>query len=313
MLQNFLVCLNAVVPLILYLVVGMLIRKFNILTEKDVRKFNRMVFVAFFPALMFENLYSADISESFDLPLIIGACLFVLVVFGTAWVLVCRIEPNNRSRGAMIQAIYRSNFVLMGLPVAENVFGHGNVSSTAALIMFIVPLYNVLAVVLLEYFRGGKANLRDVAKKVATNPIILGAVAAIVAIVLHIHVPEAINDTISGMCNATTPMAMILLGASFQFSSVKGNPRNLAICVSGRLLVVPAVGLTLATLLGVRGVELVSLIAMLAAPPAVSSYTMAEAMDSDGELAGNAVIFATPLSCITMFLWLFLFKSLGMF
>lgn len=313
MLQNFLVCLNAVVPLILYLVVGMMIRKFNILTEEDVRKFNRMVFVALFPALMFENLYSADISEAFDLPLIIGACLFVLAVFGMAWVLVCRIEPSDRSRGAMIQAIYRSNFVLMGLPVTENIFGHGNVSSTAALIMFVVPLYNVLAVILLEYFRGGKANPKDVAKKVVTNPIIVGAMTAIIAIVFHVHVPESINQTISGMCNATTPMAMILLGASFQMSSIKGSHRNLAICVSGRLLVVPAVGLTVAALLGVRGVEFVSLIAMLAAPPAVSSYTMAEAMDSDGELAGNAVIFATPLSCFTMFLWLFLFKSLGLF
>lgn len=313
MLQNFLVCLNAVVPLILYLVIGMMIRKFNILTEEDVRKFNRMVFVALFPALMFENLYSADISEAFDLPLIIGACLFVLAVFGMTWVLVCRIEPSDRSRGAMIQAIYRSNFVLMGLPVTENIFGHGNVSSTAALIMFVVPLYNVLAVILLEYFRGGKANPKDVAKKVVTNPIIVGAMTAIIAIVFHIHVPESINQTISGMCNATTPMAMILLGASFQMSSIKGSHRNLAICVSGRLLVVPAVGLTVAALLGVRGVEFVSLIAMLAAPPAVSSYTMAEAMDSDGELAGNAVIFATPLSCFTMFLWLFLFKSLGLF
>jgi predicted permease len=52
---------------------------------------------------------------------------------------------------------------------------------------------------------------------------------------------------------------------------------------------------------------------MLATPMAVSSYTMADSMDSDGELAGNCVIFSTPLSCITLFFWLFLFKSLGMF
>lgn len=291
----------------------MLIRKFNVVTEADVRKFNRMVFIALFPALMFENLYSADLSEAFNWPLILGACLFVLIVFGTTWVLICRIEHNDRSRGAMIQAIYRSNFVLMGLPVAENIYGQGRVSTTAALIMFVVPLYNFLAVFLLEYFRGGKANIKSILKKIATNPIILGAVAAIVALALHIHVPDSINQTISGMCNATTPMAMILLGASFNVASVQGKKRNLIICILGRLVVVPAVGLTVAALLGVRGVGIVSLIAMMAAPPAVSSYTMAEAMDSDGELAGNVVIFATPISCFTIFLWLFLFKSLGLF
>ena len=113
MFHNFLVCLNAVIPLILYLLVGMLIRKYNVLTESDVRKFNRMVFVALFPALMFENLYSADLSEAFDFRLILGSCLFVLLLFAGAWLIVCRIEPNDKSRGAMIQAIYRSNFVLM--------------------------------------------------------------------------------------------------------------------------------------------------------------------------------------------------------
>ena len=106
---------------------------------------------------------------------------------------------------------------------------------------------------------------------------------------------------------------MILLGASFNKSSVHAGKKNLTICVLSRLVIVPAIGLGLAAMLGVRDVALVSLIAMMAAPPAVSSYTMAEAMDSDGELAGNAVIFATPLSCVTIFLWLFLFKSLGMF
>lgn len=313
MVHNFIVCLNAVIPLVLYLMVGMLIRKYNILTAEDVRKFNRMVFIALFPALMFENLYSADISEAFNFRLILGACLFVLAVFTLSWALVCRIEPSDKSRGAMIQAIYRSNFVLMGLPVAENVYGKGNVSITAALIMFVVPLYNFLAVILLEYFRGGKANLRSVAKKVITNPIILGAMAGIICIVLKIHIPTGINQAVSGMCNATTPMAMILLGASFQLSSVHTGMRNLIICILGRLVVVPAIGLTLAAILGVRGVALVSLIAMMAAPPAVSSYTMAEAMDSDGELAGNAVIFATPISCCTMFIWLFIFKSMSLF
>lgn len=313
MFSNFIICLNAVVPLVLYLVVGMLIRKFGVLTEKDVRKFNKMVFVVLFPALMFENLYSADISEAFNGKFIAFACIFVLAVYGISWAIISHMNIPDKTRGAMIQSIYRSNFVLMGLPVAENIYGKGSVSVTAALIMFVVPLYNFLAVIVLEYFRGGKADLKTVLKKILTNPIILGAVAALLAILFQIHLPSSINQTISGMCNATTPMAMILLGASFNLHSVHTGKKNLLICVLSRLVIVPAIGLSLAAAIGIRGVAMVSLIAMMAAPPAVSSYTMAEALDSDGELAGNAVIFATPLSCITMFLWLFLFKSLGMF
>lgn len=315
MFQNFIICLNAVVPLVLYLAVGMLIRYFGLLTESEVRKFNKVIFTVLFPALMFDNLYSADFSDAFNVKLILYACIFVLALVALLWMIIPRIEKRNESRGVMIQAIYRSNLVLMGLPVAENVFGEGNVSQTAALIMFVVPLYNVLAVIILEYFRGGKPSLKDMVKKVCTNPLILGAVAAIICIALRIHIPSAVNQTISGMCDATTPIAMILLGASFNKKSVTDHRvfRNTVICIVGRLIAAPALGLSIAAALGFRDVALVSLIAMMAAPPAVSSYTMAEAMGSDGETAGNAVIFATPLSCVTLFLWLFLFKSLGMF
>ena len=142
---------------------------------------------------MFENLYAADISEAFDGRLILFACLFVLAVCGITWGIVVRMDIPDRPRGAMIQAVYRSNFILMGLPVAENIYGKGCVSVTAALIMVVVPLYNFLAIIVLEYFRGGRANLKSVLNKILTNPIILGAVAAILALALNISVPSAVN------------------------------------------------------------------------------------------------------------------------
>ncbi len=313
MLSNFLVCLNAVIPLIAYLVIGFVVRRTGLLTGPEVRRFNHMIFIVFFPALMFDSIYSADIEQALDLRLIGYACGFILCAYFLTVFFVTRVEKDAKSRGAMIQAIYRSNFVLMGLPIALNIFGKGNVSVTAMLIMFIVPLYNVLAVFTLEYFRGGRTDYKDMVLKIAQNPIILGAIAGILALLLGIKVPASIEKVISGMSDATTPIAMILLGASFNITSVKRDKRNLVICVIGRLVVLPAIGLTIAALLGFRGVSLVTLIAMMAAPTAVSSFTMAESMDSNGELAGNAVIFSTPLSCITLFLWLFLFKSLGFF
>ncbi len=68
-----------------------------------------------------------------------------------------------------------------------------------------------------------------------------------------------------------------------------------------------------AALAGFRGIAFVTLIAMFAAPTAVSSITMAQSMDSDGQLAGNCVVISTAFACFTMFLWIFLFKNLGMF
>ena len=69
--------------------------------------------------------------------------------------------------------------------------------------------------------------------------------------------------------------------------------RNLIICMAGRLVVVPLIALTCGVLAGFRDVTLVTLVAIFAAPTAVSSFTMAQQMDSDGELAGACVIFSS--------------------
>jgi predicted permease len=313
MWSNFFVCINAVIPLFCLLVIGYIVRRTGLLKDEEVHRFNHMVFLVFFPPLMFQNLYGNNDGFLPDGKLLLFAVPFILCVIALSIPLVKKIEKNPKSQGAMIQAIYRSNFILMGLPVTINIFGKGNVSETALLIAVIVPMYNVISVIILESFRGGKADGKEMVKKVATNPIILGAVAGILAVVLHITLPTPIATVVEWMSDVTTPMALILLGASFDITTVKGQKRDLVFCLIMRLLVVPGIGLSLAALLGFRGVQLVALIAMLATPMAVSSYTMADSMDSDGELAGNCVIFSTPISCLTLFFWLFLLKSLGLF
>ena len=52
---------------------------------------------------------------------------------------------------------------------------------------------------------------------------------------------------------------------------------------------------------------------VFASPTAVNSFTMAQQMGGDAELAGDIVVVTSAVSMLTMFLWVFLFKSLGMF
>ncbi|MEG2000606.1 MAG: AEC family transporter, partial [Evtepia sp.] len=87
--------------------------------------------------------------------------------------------------------------------------------------------------------------------------------------------------------------------------------RNLILCVLGRLIIVPGLCLTGAALLGFRDLAFVTLIGVFGTPVAVSSFTMAQQMESDDELAGSAVIFTSLFSCFTLFLWVFFFKQLG--
>lgn len=313
MLSNFIICIQAIIPLVLYLIIGMGVKKAGLIREDEVHRFNHLVFVLFFPPLMFENLYTADLGSAFHPKLVLYGVICVLLTVIVSIPVIRRIEPSRNSQGAMIQGIFRSNFVLMGLPIAMNIFGKGNVGTTAALIMVIVPLYNVLAVIVLEYYRGGKTDIKSMVRKILLNPIIVGAVAGIFVKLVGVTLPDILQQTLSAMSDATTPITLILLGASFEVKRVRDRKRSLVVVVLSRLLIVPAIGLSVAALLGFRGVDFVSLLVMMAAPAAVSSYTMAESMGSDGELAGHIVIFSTLFSCFTLFLWLYIFKSLGVF
>ena len=313
MLSNFIIALEAVLPIFIIMGIGMLIRRKGLVDAHDVKKMNQTVFMVFFPVLMFSNLYGKDIRGAIEGKLMTFGVLAVLSVYALTVAVGMKLRKDPKTRGAMIQAIFRSNFVIMGISIVSNIFGGDELILPSVMITVIVPIYNVLAVVTLEVFRGSKPNFAHVLKQIASNPMLLGAVAGIFAVLIDLRLPQVLEGMVSSMAGVATPMALLTLGAFFDFQSIANRKKDIAICVIGRLAVVPAIGLTVGILLGFRDVELVTLIAIFASPSAVSSFPMAQQMDSDAELAGDAVVFSSMFSCFTMFLWIFAAKSLGLF
>ena len=87
--------------------------------------------------------------------------------------------------------------------------------------------------------------------------------------------------------------------------------REIIIGVAGKLIIVPAIFLPIAIAMGFRDAELVALLALFGSPTAVSSFTMAQQMGGDSELAGHLVVLGSLFSIITMFFWIFALKQLG--
>lgn len=295
------------------LAIGFTVRKTGIVNDMELKKMNRLAFDVLFPFLMFSNIYNSHIVEIVNLRLIVFTLAAIGIEYAAATAVTLKIEKSGASRGAMIQAIYRSNFVIMGLPIATNIYGHGNVGVTAVMIAIVVPLYNVLAVTTLEVYRDSKVRAGRLLAGIAGNPLIIGAAAGILFSLAGITLPEVIDDTVNSLSSAATPIALLILGASFEFGSVRDCRRNLTIVVMSRLIIVPGIVLTTAALIGIGGIEFITLVGIFAAPCAISSFTMAQQMDSDGTLAGAAVIFTSAFACVTMFLWLFIFKTAGIF
>lgn len=311
---NFGIAFNAVAPLLLFMLAGLFARHQLHLGDRAVSELNRLLFGVFLPANMFASVYFTQASQLITPSFILYGVLSLLAVYCLGYFLVVRFVKSNRKRGAMIQAIYRSNFILLGVPLVENIYGPEAVAVPMLLAAFVVPLYNVLAVIILETFRGGKSTLtfKKLVKGVLTNPMIVGALLGLFCRLLPFPLPAMVVKCVKQMAATTTPLALVILGISFTVQAVLGELRYLVITIFSRLVLAPLLVVGVAIALGLRGVELATLIGMAATPCAVASFAMAQQMDSDGQLAGNCVIFSTAISFVTMFFWILAVQSMGL-
>lgn len=313
MLQALSIAFHAIVPLFLIIAVGYTVKRLGWIGPEEVRRFNKVCFYTFMPVMLFYNIYTSDFSHAVRLPYALFVVGMALAMILLAFLITLAAEKTPERRGVMIQAAFRSNFVLLGLPIAAELLPEGNLGVTALMVAIVVPIYNMMSVVVLEYFRGGKPRAGEVLLAVVKNPLILGSVAGLLVQALHITLPEVLVSFAGKMNSAATPLILLLLGASFETREITRYKKELLVCVGLRLVVFPGAILTLAAALGLRDIEFVTVLAMTAAPTAVNSFNMAQQLGGDSQLAGSAVVVSTAASFFTLFVWITLFKQLGMF
>ena len=227
--------------------------------------------------------------------------------------IVPRIVKENPRRGVIIQGIFRSNFLLYGVGLTVSVYGSEASAVASVLVMEVVSMYNIAAVIVLETFQGqGKSSPGELILKLLKNPLLQGCILGLVVFAVKIRLPVFLEKPISSLASIATPLAMITLGGTLRFEALRRN-RNVLVPVLGiRLLVLPVVMVSIAYLIGLRGVELFLVLMVYGTPVAASSYPMALNMGGDGELAGQLVFVSTVLSMGTVFGFIFLMSRLGL-
>ena len=309
-MQNLIIAFNVVLPLMLCIMLGYFLSRIGMIKEELRKGMNSLCFKVFLPFYLFNSIYTTDVSASFNGTLMIFCCIAMIAWFALLMFLIPRIEKENPRRGVLIQAMFRSNFALFGLPMAESLCGVERMGPTSLLIGVCVPLVNVLAVITLESFRGGKPSAKKMLLGIAKNPLIISSLLGVAFNLLDIRIPSAVQKTITDLGRVATPLSLVALGASFTFASAASFRSQLILGVSGKLVICPLIMVSLGVLLGLRAEMLVPVLIFFGAPTAVSSFPMAQQMDGDGELAASLVVFTSALSILTIFLWVFALKSL---
>lgn len=313
-MENFLLAFNVVFPIFLIMMLGVILKRKSMVDEKSLNVMNSLIFRLFMPTLLFFNIYNmGDLSTlSFDnLKLLAYAFISILIVLFLAWLIYMPNVKDRKKLSVLIQGVYRGNFVLFGLAIADSLYGKESLGTVSLLTAIVIPTFNVIAVILLEYYSGREISKLKLLKQVFKNPLIIATLTAIVFLVLKISIPKPVYKAIGDISKIATPLAFLVLGAGLKFGNILKNLKYLISVNILRLIGNPLITVGLGKLLGFQGIELVALLSMSACPTAVASYTMAKKMKADGDLAGEIVATTSILSIFTIFCWVLVLKNLS--
>ncbi len=311
-MENLIIATNAVVPFMVYIAIGMIAKKLGLVKETFLRELNGVIFRVFFPFIMFNNLYKADFSTLKDADYVLFAVIATLIVIVISFILVPVFEKDNSRKGVIIQAIFRSNSVLFAIPLAGSVLGEEASIKSSIIVAFLVPMYNIFSVMILEYYRGGKVKPVVIVKNILKNPLIMGAIAGAIFNLLPVTMPESLAHPITQLSNLATPMALFVLGGTLKFSDLRKNAVPVSVGVIIKLIIVPAIVVYAMAVLRYEPAELFAVFCMFATPVAAASFPMAQSMGADADLAGEYVVATTLLSIVTIFVWILILKNFGL-
>ena len=158
-MDSLIFAFEAVTPIILMVAIGYLIKRIGFLTADMAKIINKLVFRIFLPSMLFLNVYKIDSLAALEFDYILYAVIAIILIFLLSVPTVMKITPQGDRRGALLQACFRSNYALIGIPLAASLFGQEGVAVATLLSAASIPLFNVLAVVSLSIFGRGNQKL----------------------------------------------------------------------------------------------------------------------------------------------------------
>ena len=316
MLNDLMFSANVVMPIFLLIMLGYVLTRLKVWDEHFLKIANNVCFKVLLPVLLFYNVASANIFEVFDVKLILYVCICACVICSLLFLVVPLFVKDKKRRGVMIQGTFRSNFLLFGVPLGASIGGDTGAVLAAVVASFYVPVINMLSVISLYSFSDAKnKNLKAALLDIIKNPLIIGGVSGLVFSLIRnsigFEIPAMIDSTLFNIKSTATPLAFLILGGDLKFNNMLRNIKFSVFSVLGKIVLIPAIMLTVSSLLGFDKLSMAILIAVFATPNAVSSYAMARTYEADHELAGEIITLGTLLSIFTIFVFVTISKSLG--
>ena len=327
-MSDLIFTLNAVMPIISLVCIGYILKKIGLITKGGAKEMNKLVFKLFLPVMLFLNVYKLEAVNNIRFGYIFFVCCVVILLFLLSLFCVRFVTDDNRKKGALVQSAFRSNYALIGIPLAISLYGDEGSALASLLSAFTIPLFNILAVIELTAFSKDKGNKTDVKKillGIVKNPLIDAIFLGLVFLLIRYFFVGAgiefrlsniswLYKILSQLSAVASPLALIVLGAEFEFSAIPNLKKEIIFGTVSRCVAAPIIGLSLAFIIGgFTGAEFAAFISVFGTSIAVSTVPMAQEMDSDVSLTGQLVVWTTIVSAFTLFVFIYILRILGVF
>lgn len=310
--DNLSFSLNATVPLFLLMMAGLFLHKIGWMDQNAASYLNKFVFKVALPVSLFRQMAVSDFKSAWDTKFVLF-CAFASLASVAVAALLSLLLKDRPLRGEFIQASYRSSASLLGVALIMNMYG--TMGMAPLMIIGAVPVYNVVAVIVLMLTSvEGKFDtvvLKRTLRSILLNPIIDGIVVGFLWSALAIPLSPILDKTVKDIGSLATPLGLMAMGAMFDRKAALGNvkPALAALCL--KLFAWEALFMPLAVRLGFRTEKLAAILVMLGSATTVSCYVMARNMRHEGTLTSSVVMLTTLASAFSLTFWIFLFRSLG--
>ena len=313
-MSNLIFSMNATLPIFLVMMLGYFFRRKNIIGEEFASRMNTFVFRIALPVSLFGQLDSVDFFKVWDTEYVLFCFLATLVSVGIG-ILVSFAFRDREVRGEFVQGAYRSSASLLGMAYIENIYGTATMGSL--MMLGCVPLYNVMAVLVLSLMSGSargldKKQLRHALKGIITNPIIWGILLGFAWALTGLKMPVMFQTTIEYIGRLASPMGLLAMGASLNFGSIRGKMAPILVGSFLKLIGFAALFIPVAVWLGFRTEKLIAVLIMLGSASTVAGYVMAKNMGHDGVVSSGIVMITTLCSVFTLTFWIWLLRSMGL-
>lgn len=283
--------------------VGNLLRQIRWIDDAAWPGLEQLGYWFLYPTLLFVTILNADFSGLQLDSMLIALIITLPVQYALVLALWPAMKRTNLIAKSQFSSVFQSSVRwngFMAFAIAEKIFAPEGLAVVALMMAVIIIPVNLVSVAVVTRFASSAANIRSMLSRMATNPLVLASLAALVIRWQPLGFYSPLNETLMLVGRAALGMGLIVTGAGLLPRDILGFRLALWLPVVLKLIVFPILLLGCAYVLGVRGDNLSYLGLCAAVPTAMNGYLLAKQMGGDAPLYAAVTTLQTIVSFFTI-------------